>query len=76
MSVRTTIDIPDGLYAELRAGAARERVSIRSLVIHSIEENIKPKRKLVRMTGPPIKGTAGAGPLPLDTENPYDLIFG
>jgi hypothetical protein len=76
MSVRTTIDLPDGLYAELRERAARERVSIRSLVIHSIEENLKPKRKRVPVTEPPIKGTSGAGPLCPTEENPYDIIFG
>ena len=76
MSVRTTIDIPDELYSTLRQRAAREKVSIRSLVIMSIEEKYKPKRRRVPVTGPFIKGTPGAGPLPLDTENPYDLIFG
>ena len=76
MSVRTTIDIPDKLYSMLRHRAASERVSIRSLVILSIEEKFLPRKKGVRMTGPPIKGTAGAGPLPLDRENPYDLLFG
>ena len=76
MSVRTTIDLPDELHSLLRQRAAREKVSIRSLVILSIEEKFKPTRRGVRMTGPPIKGTGKPGPLCPTTENPYDLIFG
>jgi hypothetical protein len=76
MSVRTTIDIPEDLYATLRQRAASEKVSIRSLVILSIEEKFRPKRRSVRMTGPPIKGKGKPGPLCPTTENPYDLIFG
>jgi len=76
MSVRTTIDIPDELHSKLRQRAAREKTSIRSLVIMAIEEQYRTKRRRVPVTGPMIKGTPGAGPLPLDTENPYDLIFG
>jgi hypothetical protein len=73
--MRTTIDIPDELYSTLRLQAARERVSIRSLVLLSIEEKFKSKRRRVPMTGPPIKGNGKLGPLCPDTENPYDLIF-
>ncbi len=76
MSVRTTIDIPDELYSTLRQRAAREKVSIRSLILMSVEEKFKPKRKGTRMTGPPIRCKGKLGPLALNTENPYDLIFG
>jgi len=76
MSVRTTIDIPDELYATLRLRAAREKVSIRTLVILSIEEKFKPKRRDTRMAGPPVQCKSKMGPLCPTTENPYDLIFG
>ena len=76
MSVRTTIDIPDDLYSTLRERAAREKVSIRSLVILSIEEKFKPERRRVRMTGPLIRCKGKLGPLFPTNENPYDLIFG
>jgi hypothetical protein len=75
MSVRTTIDIPDQLYSTLRQRSAREKVSIRSLVIMSIEEKFQPKRRRVPVTGPIIKGKGKPGPLCPTTENPYDLIF-
>lgn len=76
MSVRTTVDIPDELYSTLRQRAAREKVSIRSLVILSIEEKFRPKRRRIPVTGPVIPGNGKPGPLCPATENPYDLIFG
>ena len=75
MSVRTTVDIPDELYATLRQRAAREKVSIRSLVIMSIEEKFKPKRRRVPVTGPLMRCKGKLGPLFPTTENPYDVIF-
>lgn len=75
MSVRTTIDIPDGLYATLRRRAAAEHTSIRSLVVGAIERKFEGKRRRAPMTGPPVKGTGRPGRLCPDKENPYDLLF-
>jgi hypothetical protein len=74
MSVRTTIDIPDELHAELRRLAAAERTSIRSLVTGAIESRLRP-RPSHRVTGPLVgkKGKPGAGSP--DKENPYDVLF-
>jgi hypothetical protein len=74
MSVRTTIDIPDDLHAELRRRAAAERTSIRSLVTSAIETRFRPrpsrtvKRPLVGKKGKPAAGSP-------DRENPYDVLF-
>lgn len=74
MSVRTTIDIPDELHAELRRRAAAERTSIRSLITSAIESNLRPlpsravTRPLVGKKGKPAAGSP-------DRENPYDVLF-
>jgi hypothetical protein len=74
MSVRTTIDIPDDLHAELRRRAAAEHTSIRSLITSAIEIKIRP-RPSRHVTGPLVgkKGKPAAGSP--DRENPYDVLF-
>jgi hypothetical protein len=74
MSVRTTVDIPDDLHAELRRRAAAERTSIRSLVTSAIETKFRPRPSRT-VKGPLVgkKGKPGAGSP--DRENPYDVLF-
>jgi hypothetical protein len=77
MSVRTTIDIPDDLHAELRRRAAAEHTSIRSLIASAIEIRIRPQPSrtvtgpLVGKRGKKRKHAAGSP----DRENPYDVLF-
>jgi plasmid stability protein len=77
MSVRTTIDIPDDLHAELRRRAAAEHTSIRSLVTSAIDNRFRPRQSrpvtgpLVGKTGKKRKPAAGSP----DRENPYDVLF-
>ena len=78
MSVRTTIDIPDELHAELRRLAAAERTSIRALVTSAIETGFRAQlraRPTRYVTGPLVgkKGKPAAGSP--DRENPYDVLF-
>jgi hypothetical protein len=74
MSVRTTIDIPEELHAELRRKAAAERTSIRSLITSAIETKLRPRPSRA-VTGPLVgkKGKPAAGSP--DRENPYDVLF-
>jgi hypothetical protein len=74
MSVRTTIDIPDDLHAELRQRAAAERTSIRALITGAIENKFRPRPSRY-VTGPLVgkKGKTAAGSP--DRENPYDVLF-
>jgi hypothetical protein len=77
MSVRTTIDIPDDLHAELRRRAAAERTSIRSLVTRAIEIRFRPQPS--RFVTGPLVGKTGKKRRPApgspDRENPYDGLF-
>lgn len=75
MSVRTTIDLADDMYAALRRRAADERTSIRALIVDAIESRYRltPSKPV---TGP-LVGKRGAKPAPgsPDRENPYDVLF-
>ena len=75
MSVRTTIDLPDDLYAILRRRAAAESTSIRSLITDAVRTSIQPRTGR-RVTGP-LVGKRGDKPAPgsPDRENPYDVLF-
>jgi hypothetical protein len=74
MSVRTTIDIPDDLHAELRRRAAAERTSIRALATSAIETKFRP-RPSRRVTGPLVGKKGKPAPGSPDRENPYDVLF-
>jgi hypothetical protein len=74
MSIRTTIDVPDDLYTELRRRAAAQRVSIRSLITGAIESELRTRRS--RPVTAPIVGKRGKpAPGSPDRENPYDVLF-
>jgi hypothetical protein len=77
MAVRTTVDIPESLHAELKHRSAQTGVSIRSLVVRAIEVTYREPRKGARVTGPLVylkKGGKRGPAFPTD-ENPHDLVF-
>jgi len=75
MAIRTTIDIPEPLHAQLKQTAARSGKSIRSLIITAVELTYVPPKKGKRVTGPMITGKGKLGPrYPMD-ETPHDLII-
>jgi hypothetical protein len=41
--MRTTVDIPDPLYLKNRA--ARERRSVKDLILRGVEDELEPRRK-------------------------------
>lgn len=75
MAVRTTVDIPEPLHAELRHRAQSTGVSIRSLIVNALEQTYSAPRKGKMVTGPMIRTKGKRGPLFPKDENPYDFIF-
>ena len=57
MAVRTTIDIPEPLHDRLRDRAERSGTSIRSLIVHAIEQTYPGAAKGRRVTGPLIRSS-------------------
>jgi hypothetical protein len=57
MAVRTTVDIPDSLYRELKAKAASQGRSVKELILRGVEREMRdtvPKKGRVRL--PLIRG--------------------
>ena len=73
--MRTTIDIPDVLYRRLKAQAAAEGRSAKSLSLHAVEHALAPKSgsRRERVTLPLVRSNRPGG-LRLDNARIYDVI--
>lgn len=74
--MRTTIDIPDETYRELKIKAAREGKPLREIMLHAIERELgpaeaQPKRKKLQL---PIIRSKQPGSLHLTNEQIYEII--
>lgn len=74
--MRTTVDIPDALYRELKSKAAREKTSVKQLILRSVTSDInsskKPRR---RRRSTPIVRSEHPGSLEIDNAKIYDILF-
>jgi hypothetical protein len=43
--MRTTVDIPDAIYRELKATAARQKKSVKELILRGVEVELRVRRK-------------------------------
>lgn len=73
--MRTTVDIPDPLYRELKSKAAREKRSVKELILRGVVAELHPrsKKRARRVTFPLIPSKA-PGTLDLDNAKIYELI--
>lgn len=77
--MRTTVDIPDALYRELKSKAAQEGRSVKELVLRSVEGNLRQSSHTAKMSEKrrvliPILKSKEPGTLHLDNERIFDLI--
>ena len=74
--MRTTVDIPDAMYRQLKSRAAREGSSTRALILKAVKEVLRPER---RRAGPPvvlpIVRSKRPGTVTLDNAAIYDIAF-
>jgi plasmid stability protein len=74
--VRTTVEIPDGMYRQLKSRAAREGSSTRALILRGVQNVLKSER---RKAGPlvslPIVRSKRPGSVALDDATIYDIAF-
>lgn len=75
MAIRTTVDLPEPLYAQLRHRAKLTGASIRSLIVNAIEQTYPQSLKGRHVTGPMIRGSGKRGPRYPTDENPHELIL-
>lgn len=74
--MRTTVDIPDEMYRQLKSRAAREGRSTRALILNGVREVLKAER---RKAGPPVSlpivRSKRPGAVALDNAAIYDIVI-
>jgi hypothetical protein len=75
--MRTTIDIPDELYKQVKTRAALQRRTVKAIVIRGVEKEMRDtpieKRKTKRVQLPLIHGK---GTQKIDLTNMDEILFG
>ena len=74
--MRTTVDIPDGMYRRLKSRAAREGSSTRALILKGVKEVLKAdRRKAGAHVSVPIVRSKRPGTVAFDNAAIYDIAF-
>ena len=73
--MRTTVDIPDPLYRELKGKAASEGRSVKDLILRSVEQDLKSRRsRSKRRVSLPIVPSKRPGTLNLDNAKIFEIV--
>ena len=73
--MRTTIDIPDPLYRELKGKAASEGRSVKELILRGVEQELRGERSgRPRRVTLPIVPSKRPGSLKLDNAKIFEII--
>jgi hypothetical protein len=72
--VRTTVDIPDPLYRELKGKAASEGRSVKDLVLRAVQLELHAPTKKVRRRKAPVIKSKRPGTLHLDNDTIFEII--
>ncbi|MGB0012675.1 MAG: ribbon-helix-helix protein, CopG family [Candidatus Sulfotelmatobacter sp.] len=73
--MRTTVDIPDPLYRELKGKAAKEGRSVKELILRSVEQELKSRGdRAARRVSLPIVRSKRPGTLDLDNAKIFEII--
>jgi hypothetical protein len=74
--MRTTVDIPEGIYRQLKSRAVREGSSIRALILKGVKEVLRAdRRKAGAPVSLPIVRSRRPGTVALDNATIYDIAF-
>jgi len=73
--MRTTVDIPDALYRELKSKAAGEKRSVKEIILRGVELELRPRsKKRARRVTFPLIPSKKPGALDIDNAKIYELI--
>lgn len=72
--MRTTVDIPDPIYRELKGKAAKEGHSVKELILRSVERELKNRGRRTRRVSLPIVPSKRPGTLELDNAKIFEII--
>jgi hypothetical protein len=73
--MRTTVDIPDGIYRQLKSRAAREGSSTRALILRGVKQVLGVERHAGVAVSLPIVRSRRPGTVALDNDRIYDIVF-
>lgn len=73
--MRTTVDIPDLLYRELKSKAAQEGRSVKEVILRGVESELRKRSRLPhqRITKP-LVSSKRPGSLKIDNEGIFEII--
>ena len=71
--MRTTVDIPDPIYRELKGKAASEGRSVKELILRGVEHELRGRRRPGRVVLP-IVPSKRPGSLKLDNAKIFEII--
>jgi len=72
--VRTTVDIPDSLYRELKGKAANEGRSVKELILRGVEQELKGRRTRSSRVTLPVVRSKRPGSMKLDNAKIFEII--
>jgi len=73
--MRTTVDIPDALYRELKFKAAREKRSVKELILRGVDAELRLRsKKRTRRVTFPLVPSKKPGTLDIDNAKIYEII--
>ena len=72
--MRTTVDIPDPLYRELKGKAASEGRSVKELILRGVERELKGRHSRPSRVTLPIVPSKRPGALKLDNAKIFEII--
>lgn len=72
--MRTTVDIPDPLYRELKGKAASEGRSVKELILRSVKQELRSGQGKTKHVSLPIVPSKRPGALKLDNAKIFEII--
>ena len=72
--MRTTVDIPDPTYRELKAKAAQRGCSVKQVILESVRKELRPRSRRKGRIQLPILESKEPGTLHLTNEMIYEII--
>jgi len=72
--MRTTVDIPDPIYRELKRKAAQDGQSVKELVLCGVERVLRSQPKKRARRRPPVIDSDRPGSLDLDNAKIFETI--
>jgi hypothetical protein len=72
--MRTTVDIPDSTYRELKAKAAKRGCSVKELILESVRSELRPRARRKGRIELPLVHSKEPGTLRLTNEQIYEII--